>query len=84
MSQIRCPNCHADVFGDTCSSCGFKVGLRWVCPECGAEHYFVGQKMQFCPVCRAKEAEIERQWWDNKRVGMRSVTDDIVAKALGK
>ena len=58
-------------------------GIGWSCPDCGTFYFCIGS-MRFCPACADKVKELERVWWNNKRVGMRSITDDIVAKALGK
>lgn len=79
----RCPNCHTDVYGDRCPSCNLNLKLIWTCPDCGTWYYTAGNgAMRFCPACKDKKDELEQEYWDNKRVGLRSVSDDIVARTL--
>ena len=54
----------------------------WTCPDCGTTYFGITGKPQFCPACRAKRDERVQEYWNKERVGMRSITDDIVAKAL--
>lgn len=56
----------------------------WTCPDCRTTYFGAVSSFRFCPACRAKKDKLEREYWDNKRVGMRSITDDIVAKILAK
>lgn len=56
--------------------------MKWICPDCGAEYYGAVSPFRFCPACRAKKDGQEKQYWDNKSAGMRSVASDIVAKIL--
>ena len=81
--SLRCPNCHAEMYSNKCPSCHmtWKTKPDWICPDCGVEYYCVG-KPRSCPSCAAKKDRLEREYWDNKRVGLRSVSDDIVAKIL--
>ena len=79
----RCPNCHADLVGNKCPSCHIIWTLPWICPDCGTEYFTGGNgPMRFCPACRAKKAKLEQEYWDNKRVGLRSVSNDIVSQIL--
>lgn len=83
--SMHCPNCHADLIGDKCPSCGlsWKTKPDWICPDCGAEYYTEGAgKFQSCPACKAVKDKLEQEYWDNKRSELRSVSDDIVAKVL--
>jgi len=79
----RCPNCHADIYGTTCPSCGYKPSPSWICPECGTE-YFTVSPFKFCPACRAAKDKLEQEYWDRKRDGMRSIANDIVSQILAK
>lgn len=79
----RCPNCHADIYGNRCPSCGHRLPYSWVCPDCGTEYFTLGNgPMTFCPACKAVKDKVEQDYWDNKRVGMRSIAGDIVQKIL--
>lgn len=77
----RCPNCHADVFGDKCPSCSYSITPSWECPDCGTIYYCVGQLVS-CPKCADAKTRLDKEYWDNKRVGLRSISNDIVAKIL--
>ena len=79
----RCPNCHAEMTTNKCPSCHmtWKTKPDWVCPDCGTEYYCVGQ-MRFCPACQVEKDKVEKDYWDNKRSGLRSVSDNIVARTL--
>ena len=82
--SIRCPNCHAEIVrasGNSCPSCGFNLRLIWTCPICRTWYSCTGE-MRFCPACRAEHDRLEKEYWDNKRSGLRSVSDDIVARIL--
>ena len=57
---------------------------HWTCPDCGTLYFGAVSPFRFCPACRDKQAVLEKQYWDNKAAGMRSVTGDIVAKILAK
>lgn len=54
----------------------------WTCPDCGTGYFGATSKPQFCPACRAKRDGLVQEYWNDKRAGMRSITDDIVAKVL--
>ena len=58
-----------------------ETNVGWTCPDCGI-FYFCVSPMRFCPACRAEKDKVEQEYWDNKRSGLRSVSDDIVARIL--
>ena len=72
---------HDMLFGE--NPINLKRKPDWVCPDCGAEYYCVGE-MRFCPACKDKKDKLEREYWDNKRAGLRSIATDIVARILNK
>lgn len=57
---------------------------NWTCPDCGAEYYGSTSTFRFCPACRDKKMEKEKQYWLDKLGEMRSVVNDILAGILNK
>jgi len=82
----HCPNCHLDLVAGKCRECGYVNTFEWTCPDCGVLLVSVQNPPAFCPVCKdklnAEKAEAERLYWKEKADGLRSISDDIVAKIL--
>lgn len=58
--------------------------MKWTCPDCGTDYYGATSPFQFCPHCKAGKDKLEKQYWDNKRAGMRSIASDIVSQILAE
>jgi len=54
---------------------------HWKCPDCGTT-YWGGTDFRFCPKCRAEKDKLEKEYWDKKIAGQRSVAQDIVSQIL--
>ena len=56
---------------------------HWICPECRT-FYFGASQFRFCPACADKKQLAEKEYWDKKATGQRSVALDIVSQILAK
>jgi len=66
----------------TCLGCGchyYKEGLLGRCPVCPSLETLLGVSKYDTTI---HNEQAEQEYWDNKRVGLRSVSNDIVAKIL--
>lgn len=57
--------------------------IYWECTVCGNRYYAAGNgEFRFCPACQERKHGLEKEYWDNKAAGMRSVASDIVSRVL--
>lgn len=55
---------------------------RHTCPDCEAEYFGAVFPFQSCPSCEAAKAKVVKEYWDEKRAGMRSIASNIVSQIL--
>lgn len=59
--------------------------MKYVCPVCGYVHE--GEKIEFCPICKAKMVEAVEEsanelWKDDHKVGIAQGLDEEIVKGL--
>ena len=58
--------------------------MQWICPDYGTVHWTAGAPLRFCPHCKAEKDKLEQKYWDDIKVGQRSIANNVISQILAE